>query len=85
MFDEFFHVTTKSREIGCDGGNTADDAFRGSVSPWFVVRWEDPEMTSSNEIVIVKRQQWCIRIQKLIISLLSKETNLWMEDDLDSI
>src|SRR5438270_1565838 len=55
MFNELFHVASKSREIRGDGRNTTDDAFGWCVTPRLVIGWEDSELTSSDEIVVVKR------------------------------
>jgi hypothetical protein len=55
MFNEFFHVAAETGEIGGDGGDSADDAFRGSVAPWFVVRGKNTKMTSSDKIVVIQR------------------------------
>ena len=32
---------------------THDSALSGGVAPWLVIRWEDPEMTSPDEVGVV--------------------------------
>jgi hypothetical protein len=55
VFNEFFHVTAETGEIGGNGGDTAYNAFGWSVAPWFVVRGENTEMTSSDKVVVIER------------------------------
>ena len=55
VFNEFFHITTETGEIGGDGRDTAYDAFGWCVAPWFVVRGEDTKMTSSDKVIIIER------------------------------
>ena len=52
-FDEVLHEATETREIGGDRGDTHYCALSGSVTPRFVVTWENTQMTSTNEFFIV--------------------------------
>jgi hypothetical protein len=53
VFNEFFHVAPEAGEVGCNGGDSADDTFGRSVSPRFIVGGEYSQMTASNEVVVI--------------------------------
>lgn len=65
VLDELLHVASESREVGRDGRHAHDRAFRGCVAPRLVVGWEDTEMRTAHELVVVERQDRVSGVQEL--------------------
>lgn len=74
VLNQLFHVATETRQVGRDARYTHHGALGGSVAPWLVVRREDAQMGTADEVVIVQRKDWVRRVQELGV-----------ENDLDTI
>lgn len=68
-------VMTSTTDVILGGeGGTYDCAFCRSVSPWLVVAWEDTQMASTNELLIVQTQDRVVGVEEVRV-----------EDHLDAI
>ena len=44
---------------------TYHSTFGWSISPWFVITWENSKMTSANKLLVVKTQNRVATVQKV--------------------
>lgn len=74
VLDEFLHVATETRQVGCDARNAHDCALGGGVAPGLVVGREDTHVAATHEVVVVERQHGVRGVEELGV-----------EDNLDTI
>lgn len=50
------HKTTEARQIGGDTWNAHNGTFGRCIAPWFIVGWEDAQVTATHEFFVVQAE-----------------------------